>query len=128
MSDTKLVWYSVNRDLAVEEHDPVGLDEALVIVDRYFATAGQRHDRGEDAIAATTFGFSRSKSDFIEIGVHRCDQISYRFEACDPKMFWLRRLFGGVFEREQELHSREELVQKVIEFFTSSVAEIRHRF
>jgi hypothetical protein len=36
-------------------------------------------------------------------------------------------LFNGVFRREAQLHSREELRQKVDEFFTAPILEIKHR-
>jgi hypothetical protein len=127
MSDTKITWYSMSHNLAVEQHEPVTLSDALKIVDRYLARGSGQPDSGEDAIAATMFGFSRSESDFIEICVSGPNRIAYKFEAADPNASWLRRLFHVVFQHEEELHSCEEVVQKVREFFTASVDEIRHR-
>jgi hypothetical protein len=128
MSDTNIKWYSMNPKLAVEEHDPIELDEALKLVDRYLARGSEKFKTAEEAIAATMFGFSRSKSEFIEICVNGPAQISYKFEVSDSDASWFCKLFKGVFRREEELHSREELVQKVEEFFTTPVQEIKRRF
>jgi len=113
--------------LAVEEHDPIELDEALKIVDRYLARGSEKFQTVEEAIAATMFGFSRSKSEFIEICVNGPTQISYKFETTDPTASWISKLFKGVFRHEAELHSREELVQKGEEFFTTPVLEIKRQ-
>jgi hypothetical protein len=117
----------MSRKLAVEEHEPISMDAALKIVDRYLGRGSEKFKSGEDAIAATMFGFSHSKSEFIEICVNGPAQISYKFEVADPKNSWFRRLFKRAFRHEEELHSREELVQKVEEFFTTPVQEIKRR-
>lgn len=127
MTESRITWYSTTRDLKTERHEPVGLDEALKIVDRYLAAANQTFESGEEALAATMFGFSRSKSEFIEICVHGPSQISYLFEMSDPNASWFRKLFGGVYQHEEELHSRAQLVEKVTEFFTTPVQEIARR-
>ena len=115
----------MSATLAVEEHDPIGLDEALKLVDRYLARSCEKFKTAEEAIAATMFGFSRSKSEFIEICVSGPAQISYKFEAADREGSWLGKLFKGALKREAELHSREELVQKVEEFFTTPAGKIK---
>jgi hypothetical protein len=127
MNDSNIKWYSMTPKLAVEEHDPIGLDEALKLVDRYLARGGEKFQTAEEAIAATMFGFSRSKSEFIEICINGPAQISYKLEVSDPAASWFSKLFKGVFRRETELHSREELVQKVEEFFTTPVQEIKRQ-
>jgi len=40
---------------------------------------------------------------------------------------WLLKMLKGVFQHEEELHSREEIVQKVEEFFTTPAQEIKKR-
>ncbi len=127
MNSTEIRWYSTNRDLATEEHGPIGLDEALKIVDRYLTRGRDTFESAEKAIAATMFGFSRSESDFIEICVNGPTEISCKFEAADPNASWFRKLFKGAFQHEEELHSREELVRKVKEFFSTPLDEIRRR-
>lgn len=127
MTNTKMAWYSMTSTLAVEKHDPIGLDEALKIVDRYLARSSEKFKTAEEAIAATMFGFSRSESEFIEICVNGPAQISYKLEFANPEASRLGKLFKGAFRREAELHSREELVQKVEEFFTTPSPEIQRQ-
>jgi hypothetical protein len=127
MNDSGVTWYSMNLKLKVEEHEAISLDEAIKIVDRYLARGGEKFQTAEEAIAATMFGFSRSKSEFIEICVNGPIQISYKFEVSDPEAPWYRKMFGGVFQHDEELHSREEMVQKVEEFFTTPVLEIKRQ-
>ena len=76
---------------------------------------------------AQFYRFSRSKSEFIEIRVNDPARISYMFEVADPKAWWFRKFFKGVFHHEEALHSRVELVQKVEEFFTTPVQEMKRR-
>ena len=127
MNNANIRWYSMNRDLAVEEHEPVQLEEALKIADRYLARGSEKSNDGEEAIAATLFGFSRSKSEFIEICVNGPALISYKFEMSDTDASWFQRLFKGILRHEEQLHSREELVQNIKEFFTTPVQEIKRR-
>jgi hypothetical protein len=129
MNNSDIRWYSISNKLALEEHEPIALEEALRIVDRYLNQGTEEVASGEQALAATMFGFSRSKSDFIEICINGPTQISYKFEMADPDpdASWLRRMFKGVFQHEEELHSREELIMKVEEFFMTPAQEIRNR-
>jgi hypothetical protein len=125
MTDTNIRWHSMTATLAVEEHEPIGLDEAVKVVDLYLARSCEKFKTAEEAIAATMFGFSRSKSEFIEICVSGPAQISYKFEVADPERSWVSKLFKRAFRREAELHSREELVQKIEEFFTTPAQKIK---
>jgi hypothetical protein len=127
MKDSDIRWYSMNGKLAVEEHEPIELEEALKIVDRYLYRGTEKFESAEQAIASTMFGFSRSKFEFIEICVNGPAEISYKFGMSDPDASWFRKALKGVFHHEEELHSREELVQKVEEFFTTPAQEIRKR-
>jgi hypothetical protein len=120
MTGTRIAWYSINRNLAVEEHEPVPLDEALKIADRYLACAGKQYESAEEAIAATMFGFSRSASDFIEFCVNGPDDILYKLEMARPNASWFRRFFCGPLQHEERLTCREDLVQKVRAFFETS--------
>src|SRR5947207_844066 len=58
MDDSNIKWYSMTPKLAIEEHGPIGLEEALKLVDRYLTYGGQTFKTAEEAIAATMFGFS----------------------------------------------------------------------
>jgi hypothetical protein len=74
------------------------------------------------------FGFSRSETEFVEICINGPTRISYKFEMSDPGASWLRKAFqAGVFQYEEELHSKQELIQKVEEFFTTPPIEIKRR-
>jgi hypothetical protein len=130
MNNSDIRWYSINSKLAVEEHEPVELEEALKIVDRYLERGTEQFESAELELASTMFGFSRSKSEFIEICVNGPAQISYKFEMSDPADLdasWFRKLLKGVFQHEETLHSRGELVQKVEEFFTTPAQVIKNR-
>ncbi len=99
----------------------------MQIVDAYFAAAGKKYDSGEEAIAATMFGFFHSRTDFIELCVNGPRQISYRFEMMDLSASWFRKLFNKVFQYEAMLDSRKALEAKVREFFTMPMEEIKGR-
>jgi len=73
------------------------------------------------------FGFSRSKSEFVEFCINGPRSISYKFEMSDPNASWFSKFFKGVFQHEEELHSHDELVKKVEEFFSTPMEEIRRR-
>jgi hypothetical protein len=120
MNDINISWYSLTSTLAVEDHDPIGLDEALELVDLYLTRSCERFKTAEEALAATMFGFRRSRTELIEICVSGPAHISCKVEITAPERSWHSKLFKGGFRRETELHSREELVQKVKEFFTTS--------
>jgi hypothetical protein len=49
MNDAQIRWYSINRKLAVEEHEFIRLDEAWKIADSYLARAGERFEWFEEA-------------------------------------------------------------------------------
>jgi hypothetical protein len=116
-------WYSINRDLVIEVHEEVLLNDALRIVDGYLAKAGTRYESGEEALAETFFGFCHSDAEFIEICIKGITEISYSFEVPKSTIFG----FQGVFQHEEVLRSRDELIQKVHEFFTTPPQEIRQR-
>ena len=117
----------MSSNLVIEEHELIGLDEAFKLVDRYLARGNEKFETAGEAMAATMFGFSRSKSEFIEFCVNSFDRISYKFEVAEKEASWFSKLFKGVFRTEAELHSREEVLQKVEEFFATPVLEIKRR-
>ena len=123
MNSAKISWYSIGLNGKVEEHEPIDLEGAAGIIDRYLIYAGQKYKSDKEAIAATMFGFSKSKSDFVEICVYGPNQFSYRFEFSENTS-GSRKFFGNVVLREEELHSRDELVKHVAEFFNDSGQKI----
>ncbi len=60
-------WYSMNKELQAREHKEVNLQEAMQIVDDYFATAGKKYDSDDEAVAAAMFGFFHSKTELHRI-------------------------------------------------------------
>ena len=128
MSEAKIPWYSMNSNLALEEHDPVDFTQAVKIAEGYLARGGLKFKTGEEAIAATTFGFSRSSAEFIEICVHGVAHISFKFEAPDTSTPWFLKPWKGVFQHQEELGSRETLVQRIEAFYTHSTDELVRRY
>jgi hypothetical protein len=124
MDNSKVNWYSVNRDQKIEEHEPVDLKRAIEIADQYLARGGEKFKDGNEALAATMFGFCKSKTGFIEICVNGPKQISYKLESFKPNNSGLQKLRKGAFQSEEELQSREQLVQKITEFFSQSRKQI----
>jgi hypothetical protein len=127
MSLPFIPWYSVDKDLNLVEHAPVSLERAIIIAEEYFSRANQKFENGEDAISATLFGFSRSPSEFIEICINGPSEISYTFESSEPSASWLKKMLGYTFEYGRTLHSKQELIWHIQEFFTCSSVDIVRR-
>jgi hypothetical protein len=115
----------MDKDLQICKHPPVDLERAIQIVEEYCSRSTTQFEDAEQAIAETMFGFSRSESEFIEIGINGPEQISYKFEYADPDASWLRTVFGGTFQFEKELRSKAELIQRVQEFFELTPVAIK---
>lgn len=113
--EPKIAWYSISQDLEVETHEPVSYDRAVEIIDGYLARGMEAYKGGEEAIAATAFGFSCSESEFIEICVNGPSE--FAFSAESPEETWLGKLLRGIAHRDEVLHSREELLARVNDFF-----------
>ena len=116
-------WYSVGPELDIREHGPLDLPQALKVVDDHFSALKTHYSSGEHAIAATTFGFTRSDDDFIEICVHAPDSVSVRTEL-PASRGWLDRL-RGTFRRELKLGSRDALHTLVTSYFTMAQDQFR---
>lgn len=127
MNAKKITWYSMTRDLTVQEHEPVALERATQIVDEYMSRASEQFESGEDAIASTMFGFSRSAQDFVEICIHNPNRISFKFEAIDPDVPWFLKPWKRIFQHQEELKSRDSLINRVQDFFLHSSDEILRR-
>lgn len=113
--EPKIAWYSISPDLEVESHEPVSYDRAVEIIDDYLARWVEAFKGGEEAVAATAFGFSWSESEFIEICVNGPAEFAFSSES--PEETWLGKLLRGIAHRDEVLHSREELLEKVSAFF-----------
>lgn len=125
MKEARINWYSMNLHQKVEEHEPVDLEQAIKIVDQYLAHGREKFISDNEALAATMFGFSKSKSEFIEICINGPKQISYKFVFSNPNASWLQKLQGnGTFQREEVLNTHNQLLAKVTEFFSLSSEQI----
>ena len=97
-------WYSINTDLQPVDHEPVDLDGAYAVIDRYFSQLRQHYDSGEDALASTMFGFVRNDDSYIEICLHAGDHIDV----------------SDGYQQNDRLRSREEVRDRTKVFFTES--------
>jgi len=120
MNETEINWYSINLDQKVEEHEPIDLERAIKIADQYLARGNEKFKDDREAVAATMFGFSKSKSNFIEICINRPKQISFKFEFSNPEASWFQKFRNATFRYEDEFHSRDKLIQKITDFFSFS--------
>lgn len=125
MKKARISWYSLDSDLKVHKHHEVDVDRAIELVGEYYARGFRTYESGEGAIAATMFGFSRSPAQFIEFCVHGPSEISYTFESPDSDASGLRGSFGDTFRVEIVLFSKDEMVERVKEFFAFTPAEIQ---
>lgn len=117
----RLPWCSMNQSLATEEHDPVNLQEALQIADRYWERAAENFPTREQALSAKTFGFGW-KNNFMEICIQGPTQMSCTLETLKT---WPRK---GTLEQEEQLHDRDTLRQRIQELYTCPPEELRRRF
>lgn len=120
-------WYSVNQDLTVEDRGDLDVDTAIDIVGRYFVKSRSHYDSGEEAFAATTFGFARSKDDFIELCIHTPERISLRTEPLPAASRGLLQRLARRNTGEITLGSREETEQRVRDYFRDTSEDFRAR-
>ncbi len=121
------IWYSIDQNLATQEHNPVSLEEALTIARRYFANVRPSYESGEEGLAGTMFGFSRSNNEFVEIGVNGPNEGSVKVELPVPGVSWFRRLLGGSVFQHEETVSSQAVEVRVREFFALSAEDLRVR-
>ena len=97
-------WYSINTDLQHVDHEPVDLEGAYAVIDRYFSQLRQHYDSGEEALASTMFGFVRNDDSYIEICLQAPDHIDVSYG----------------YQQNDRLRSREEVRDRTRLFFTQS--------
>ncbi len=90
--------YRFDRDLHVLEQGSCDCDVSLETFEQCYANGFASYGSGEDAVAATSFGLSRSQTDFIEISCHGQDSITIHSDRiCYPsrlsKTFALKQHF-----------------------------------
>lgn len=120
-------WYTIDENLATRERHTVNLDEALALAKKYVMEVRPFYESGEQAIAATRFGFSRSSNEFIEIDVQSPSEIAVRIELPRKPMPWIIRLILGPFQHEETVASIDALLQRVCDFFTMAPCDLREK-
>lgn len=119
------IWYSIDENLATQDHHEVDLNEALAITQRYATSVRSHYESFEEAYSQTTFGFIRSGKEFIEIGVCSPSEILVKFELPRADTPWIIRLLRGPFQYEETVHSVDALEERVRQFFNMTPDELR---
>jgi hypothetical protein len=126
----KLVWYSLNEQHQIHDQPPVDLAGALDIARKYFACGDRQYITEGEAGAATVFGIRRDQKTYIEIAVHRPDNISYHFKTrtyLNPEASKPEHALDAGYSADLVLKSWEELEEKIRQFYTEEPSEIRRR-
>lgn len=120
MNYSDISWYSINENLKTKENGVVSFGEAVKIIDRYFANLKPFYETGEEALAETMFGFSRTSKTFVEICIHSLSEIAFKFEMSNSNTPWYLKIFVGIKQYEETLKSREALIGRVEKFFSNT--------
>ncbi len=112
-------WYSMDEELRTVDHDPVDLEQAIEIADRYLNELRPQYESGEKALAATMFGFIREDSSYMQICLHARNQIDVEYDF--PPIH--KNLRQRVFSHRQHTHSehlesRDHLSRRIELFFS----------
>ena len=119
-------WYSLDRDLRTVDHEPITLAQATEIIDRYFASLQPHYEWGEDALAATMFGFRRPDGSYMQICIHSPEMIDIEYDFSlirNP----LLRLVGGRKQRDERLGSERMVKARTKLFFEHPREEFQRR-
>src|SRR5262249_28986619 len=111
-------WYSIDASLRTVDHEAIDLEEALAIIDQYFSRLRHHYDSGEEALAATMFGFARDDGSYIQICLHAPDAIDVEYDFSLVKNPLLR--FIGHRRCDERLTSRDQVLCSTKLFFTQS--------
>lgn len=114
-----ICWYGLDTDLHHVDHGALDLNQAYEIVDRYLSQVRPKYEWGEEALAATVFGFCRSDGSWMEICIDALNSIDVYHDFSLIKNRWLR-LVGGRRQSDEHLISRDELRGRTRQFFTLS--------
>ena len=115
-------YYGIDASGDTVEHGRVAATRALEIINERFAALKDKYQSGEEALAATMFGFSRDANTFIEICINASNSISFKYELPLPKKLFI---FQDIYRCELKLRSKEELCSLVKMFFDSSAMVYR---
>jgi hypothetical protein len=90
--------YRFDRNLHVVEQGQCDCQTGLETFERCYENGLISYDSGENGMAATSFGLSRSRTDFIEISCHGQDKVTVHSDRLSypsqmSKTFGLKRHF-----------------------------------
>ncbi len=86
--------YRFGSHVHILEQGECNCDAALETFERCYMSGCVSHGSAEDAYAATSFGLSRSRTDFIEISCHGHDSVTVHSDRlCYPSR--LNRFFAS---------------------------------
>lgn len=115
MDTSPISWYSTDENLSAVDRGVITKEEALKIIDRYFAKLKPRYETAEEAIAETMFGFQKSKEEFVEFCLNGPAEISFKYERVVPRKILFLSV-PGVIQKERTLRSRDEVRAEVSAF------------
>ncbi len=118
-------WYSTDVNLKTIDHEVVDCGKALEIADRYLADLRPRYESGEEALAATMFGFARDDASYMQICIHAPDQIDVEYDFAPIVTSFLRRLARRSSQHSERLTSRDALRSRIELFFAQSSEGMR---
>jgi hypothetical protein len=116
-------WYTLDKDLTVQDRGTVSLGRALEIFDGVLSRLQPAYASGEEALAETMFGFSRGSGNFVELCVHTTDHVNCQIELPGPS-----RLGGSLFARRFEWNRDvrpDEARRLLSDFFDLSPEDLR---
>lgn len=117
-------WYSLDTHLQTIDHEAIDLDQAYEVVDRYFGQVRPHFESGENALAATMFGFVREDGSYMQICINGMDAIDIEHDFSlvrNP----LLRFFAGRGQRFERVTSRDQVRARTKLFFTHTSEAFR---
>jgi hypothetical protein len=114
--DVMMSWYSIDRNLSIVERGIVSKEDAMRIVEEYCTRGDAIYEYGEDALAATAFGFKKSEAEFVEIRIASADEIWIAYESSMPRKF-LSLSFPKMIHKDKTLQRMEDVKIVVSSFY-----------
>jgi hypothetical protein len=118
-------WYSIDKSLSIIEQGTVGKQEAMRIIDDYAERAPTIYEHGEDALAATMFGFCKSEAEFVEISISSADEITLTYEISIPRRILFLR-YPKVIRKDRTFHRVVDVKGVVSSFFDMDASSFQN--
>lgn len=120
-------WYSVDESLKTIDHETIDSRRALEIADRYVAGLRSHYESGEDALAATMFGFARDDDSYMQICIHAHNHIDVEYDFAPIFKSFLQRLFSHPPQHSERLNSCDALRSRIELFYAHSSESMRQQ-